>query len=216
MIAAVAEFFTRRRERLMSFVTTLVLPPTLTPATVLAQADEQFRNMTEDMAYTDAPQIVMAQALFFCAVYLAIYQVVRPHVDVHAYGSAVLEHLRNSTDAGFDDSEAAFSAGPGTHPGEFELEMVAPEANASGQDVFDWGYNIKSCAICYHFGRYDALDLVSYMCASDDIVSDKADQGLRRQGTIALGAGQCDFRYQKGAKPQRVAELFPSRIHFVH
>ncbi len=51
-----------------------------------------------------------------------------------------------------------------------------------------------------------------YMCATDDLVSDQLDQGLRRTGTIALGAHRCDFRYKAGGEPLRLAEQYPEKI----
>ncbi len=56
------------------------------------------------------------------------------------------------------------------------------------------------------------MELVPYMCASDDVMSDLAGDGLRRSGTIALGAHQCDFRYQPGAEPETVADQYPEPI----
>jgi len=72
--------------------------------------------------------------------------------------------------------------------------------------------NVKSCAICSMFSKYDAMDLVPYMCASDDVESDRDGQGLRRNGTIATGARRCDFRYKRGGEPQRIAEQHPDQI----
>jgi len=72
--------------------------------------------------------------------------------------------------------------------------------------------NVKSCAICFAYKKYDAMELVPYMCASDDVESDRDGQGLRRGGTIALGADHCDFRYKRGGKPQRLSEQYPDRI----
>ena len=72
--------------------------------------------------------------------------------------------------------------------------------------------NIKSCAICHAFSKYDAMDLVPYMCAMDDVASEIGDLGLRRTGTIALGATHCDFRYERGREPLRLADQYPERI----
>ncbi|MEM9621030.1 MAG: L-2-amino-thiazoline-4-carboxylic acid hydrolase [Pseudomonadota bacterium] len=216
----VVDFFVRRRTRLGSFVDALrAADQSAVPADtdrVIAEAEVVFRDMTRDMAYVDAPQLVMSQALFFCMVQLAVYQVLCKQIDVHVYGAAMLDFMRHSADADemddeADEAETVLGPGPGTHPGEFVLEVV----NAEGES-FDSGYNIKSCAICYHFARYDAMALVPYMCASDDVISDKGQQGLRRTGTIALGAQQCDFRYTRGGEPRRVAEHFPEQIRFVH
>ena len=72
--------------------------------------------------------------------------------------------------------------------------------------------NIFSCDICHQFSKFDAMDLVPYMCALDDVLSDRFDQGLRRTGTIAVGAAQCDFRYERGGEPQRMADQYPNKI----
>ena len=73
--------------------------------------------------------------------------------------------------------------------------------------------NITSCGICKAYSKHDAMDLVPYMCASDDVDSDQNDDGLRRTGTIGLGAHQCDFRYKAGGDSLAVATQYPERIH---
>ena len=89
------------------------------------------------------------------------------------------------------------------------------EAFLGDRTDFDWGMNIKSCAICHAFSKYDAMDLVPYMCASDDVESDRGGQGLRRTGTIAVGAHQCDFRYKRVGEPKHLAAQYPDRIRVV-
>ena len=92
-------------------------------------------------------------------------------------------------------------------PGEYVFEAFLGD-----RKDFDWAMNVKSCAICHAFSKYDATDLVPYFCAADDVISDQAHQGLRRTGTIALGAHQCDFRYKRGGEPRRLATQYPDRI----
>ena len=94
-----------------------------------------------------------------------------------------------------------------THPGEFDIEIVQGDGI-----TFDFGYNVKSCAICHVFLQHDAMDLVPYMCAFDDVASDLGDMVLRRTGSIAVGASHCDFRYKKGRQTQRLAEVYPEKI----
>ncbi|MCZ6616861.1 MAG: L-2-amino-thiazoline-4-carboxylic acid hydrolase, partial [Gammaproteobacteria bacterium] len=83
------------------------------------------------------------------------------------------------------------------------------------RETYDWGMNVKSCGICYQFSKYDAMDLVPYMCATDDVMSDLGHQGLRRTGTIAVGAHQCDFRYQRKGEPGHLADKYPDRIRIL-
>jgi hypothetical protein len=56
------------------------------------------------------------------------------------------------------------------------------------------------------------MEVVPYMCAVDDVMSDKGNQGLQRGGSLALGASKCDFRYKRGGQPQRLAEQYPLQI----
>ena len=93
-----------------------------------------------------------------------------------------------------------------------ENEQFVFEAFLGDRSEYDWGMNVKSCAICYAFSKYDAMDLVPHMCATDDVVSDRDNQGLRRTGTIALGAKRCDFRYKRGGEPLHLAPQYRDRI----
>ena len=90
---------------------------------------------------------------------------------------------------------------------EFVFEVLLGD-----DQTYDWGLNIRRCAVCHAYARHDAMDLVPYMCASDDVESDRGGQGLRRTGTIGLGAHQCDFRYKAGGDPLRLADQYPDRI----
>ena len=60
-----------------------------------------------------------------------------------------------------------------------------------------------------------AMDLVPYMCASDDVVSDAGGWGLWRKGSIALGGYQCDFVFEKNGTPLRLVDQYPDRIRFI-
>jgi hypothetical protein len=72
--------------------------------------------------------------------------------------------------------------------------------------------NITRCGICHAYAKHDAMEFTPYMCATDDLESDRLGQGLRRTGTIALGAHRCDFRYKAGGEPLRLAEQYPDQI----
>lgn len=216
----VLDFFDHNRPRLARIIAPLLeeslkglLDDQVEPSAVIDEAAAIYASFVPDCAYVDDPHNVFADALFYCNVNLAAYLALQAHgVDVHDFGAAVLTDLAAADlPEAPDDGGFKSMTGPGTHPGEFVAELVPADTEQS-----DWGYNIKSCAICYQYGRYDAMALVPYMCASDDVISDKRGEGLRRQGTIALGAHQCDFRYKAGGEPARVAEAFPDKIKFVH
>lgn len=186
---------------------------------ILADSDRIFTDMAPDLPYADNPAHVMAGSMFYCAAMLAYFKALEPRgVDTHQFGSTMLEALKYSpkpegeepTSPGeamvkaAEDSQAA-------RPGEFVFEVY--EA-VEGED-FDWGMNIKACGICQFFSKYDAMDLVPYMCASDDVISDIRSQGLSRTGTIALGAGHCDFKFNAGGTGHHLSAQYPDRIKVI-
>ena len=189
---------------------------------ILEESAKIFDGMIPEMAYVDHPEHPMANALFICNVNLAVYLALKKRgVDVHDFGNAMLTGLaaarvkgpEEPLGEGFleNDFDEFFAVGEASQndpvAGEFELEVVKGDAGE-----YEWGYNIKSCAICYSFSNHDAMDLVPYMCATDDVMSDKGNQGLQRTGSIAVGAHQCDFRYKRGGEPRRLATQYPDRI----
>ena len=184
------------------------------PEAALAEASDRFDGMIPTLAYADNPAHPMAPALFFTACNLAMYLPLRDRgVDVHAFGSAVLKNLADEPLPEVDpfaDLDGFKAAGEesldNARAGEFVFEVVTEG------DGFDWGMNVKSCGVCHLFSKHDAMDLVPYMCATDDLFSAEAGDGLRRTGTIALGAHQCDFRYQPGGEPLPLAGQYPQRI----
>ncbi len=181
------------------------------PEAVVADAAQRYAALVPTLAYRDNPGHPMATGLFFTACALAMQQALDEHgVGVHEFGPALLQSLRDDPVPDPDWSTLlgtleASSEAP-AKPGEFVVEVVAESDSV-------YGMNVKSCAVCALYSQHDAMELVPYMCATDDAMSEAADDGLRRTGTIALGAHQCDFRYQKGGERLGLAEQYPERIH---
>lgn len=187
--------------------------------TVVAEAEAIFDAMLPTMAYVNKPQHPLAPALFICSVNLSLYLALKQRgVDVHAFGNALLNGLMRApippqpalSEEALQAQLAEFLTAAQTsqtnpQPGEDVFEVVTGEG-------FDWGYNVQSCALCNAAAQHDAMEVVPYMCAVDDVMSDKNNQGLRRTGSIALGATHCDFRYQHGGQPRRLVEQFPPLI----
>ena len=186
------------------------------PDDVVSDAEARYEEMLPTMAYIDRPDAPMASAVFGCSASLALYLTLQGRgVDVHAFGRAMVEQMAQqattwpdrNTGESEDDWSAFAAAGEESkrerRKGEFVFEVVNDEDGRTGM-------NILSCAICYQFSRYDAMALVPYMCATDDVVSDRYASGLSRTGTIAVGAHHCDFRY--GGEPKHLAPQYPDRI----
>jgi len=195
------------------------------PEVVVDAAAALFDTMIPDLAYLDNPDHPMAASVFVCSANLAVYLALQERgVDVHAYGRAVLSAMEaapapqpdppadsRTPRERFDEYiEISKASEQQTAPGEFVYEAFYGD-----RESYDWGMNVKSCGICYQFSKYDAMDLVPYMCATDDVMSDLGHQGLRRTGTIAVGAHQCNFRYQRKGEPGHLADKYPDRIRIL-
>jgi hypothetical protein len=62
---------------------------------------------------------------------------------------------------------------------------------------FGYGIDILECGICKLFKKHHYQKYASILCEVDKITSDMAGLQLVRNGTIALGAEKCDFRFKK-------------------
>ncbi len=207
--------------RLAAANTTLVSSLVEDAEEIVSEAKAIFEGMIPNMAYVDHRDKPMAIAVFICSAHLALFLALSKRgVDAHDYGREMLNSLRlnppaeQNSDDGLSAEEQfqnLIAGGENSQENALPGEFVYEAFTGAGEE-FDWGMNVKSCAICHAFSQHDAMDLVPYMCATDDVMSDLGKQGLRREGSIALGASHCDFRYRKEGEPNRLAENYPQRI----
>lgn len=181
-------------------------------AEVLARGRDAFEAMIDELPYVDRPEHMMAGSMFACASMLAVFEILRERaLDAHAWGRAI-HALPGAVPEADDEASAeggrqdALASQSDAAANEFVWETVEGDSPSLS------GMNITSCAICHLFSRHDAMELVPYMCSFDDVVSRAGDQGLRRTGTIALGASRCDFRFERGGEPLTLAEQYPEQI----
>lgn len=187
---------------------------------VVDEASTIFDGMLPSMAYVDNPGHPLAPALFICNVNLSLYLALKKRgVDAHDFGGSMLIGLARAPIPMPEESDevlqgqltrftlAAKASQENAQPGEDVFEIVD---NTQGE--FDFAFNVTSCAIFKSALKYDAAEIVPYMCAADDVMSDKGGRGLQRTGSIALGAQKCDFRYRRNGQPRRLAEQYPDRI----
>lgn len=200
------------------------------PEEVLDQACFVFTQMGSELAYAGEREHPMANSVLSCAALLAIYLVVEDKgIDAHRFGAAMLENMRQAIEQA---RERASRSGRKPDPEKarqivdrlIEAGQASQSAVQPGEFVFsaqreddgnDWRMEISSCAICALFSKYDAMDLVPYMCATDDLMSDLGNEGLTRTGTIALGRSHCDFHYRPGHDGRHLSELYPDRIRTI-
>lgn len=181
---------------------------------ILSESRLEYEEVASVMPYIDDPEHSMAAATFICCSYLAIFLSLRSRgVDAHTWGKAI--YSTPSAESLAKDSAHRFIADAEkslveAKDNEFVFEFVQGDGTPN-----EWGMNVKSCALCVIYTKYSAMDLLPYMCAGDDIDSKNNNQGLRRSGTIGLGAHECDFKYKVGGTPAPLALQFPDKIRFV-
>ena len=87
-------------------------------------------------------------------------------------------------------------------------KRVSKNSNADGfianiitdkKETFGLGYGIDiiECGICKLFNKHNYQKYSSILCEVDAITSGLAGLTLIRNGTIALGAKKCDFRWER-------------------
>ncbi len=184
---------------------------------LLTESREAFARLAPEMPYTDRRDHLMWEPTLSVFQWLAVHLACRERgIDAHRLGRAMLDagvpegsgSSAEMTDTlGARALRDAVASHDGAAENEFVFEIVAGE-----DENTDFGIDITSCAVCHAYANHDAMQFTPYMCATDDLVSDRLGQGLRRTGTIALGAHHCDFRYKAGGEPLRLAPQYPEKI----
>ncbi len=190
------------------------------PKGVISEAARIFDEMLPQMAYRDDPDRMLAPALFTCNVNIALYLALKNRgVSAHEFGRAMIDGLRRApVNPGSRDQlpvaerlsalkKAADQSQTGANQGEDVFEAVA-----SIDGSFDWGFDVTACSIHQSASRHGVAEITPYFCVVDDLLSQRAGDGLRRTGTIALGARRCDFRYREGGQPLPLAGRYPAAI----
>lgn len=63
---------------------------------------------------------------------------------------------------------------------------------------YDFGYDVKECAILKFYRKENAEELMQYICSLDYVTADALKINFFREGTLAGGFDKCDCRYKKG------------------
>ena len=63
--------------------------------------------------------------------------------------------------------------------------------------TFDYGFNHIECGIVKYLNKYNAKEIIPYLCSVDYIYSDALGEGLVRTSTIANNGQYCDFRFKR-------------------
>jgi hypothetical protein len=181
---------------------------------IINEAKLEYEKMASEMPYIEDPTHCMAEPTFICCSYLALFIPLRIRgVSAHTLGNIILNGVEydspaENTDHRFiSDAEKSLTE---SKPNEFVFEFVPGDGTSK-----EWSMNVRSCALCIIYSKYSAMELLPYMCATDDEDSKARNMGLARSGTIALGAHECDFKYKQGGEPKPLAPQFPDKIKIV-
>lgn len=80
------------------------------------------------------------------------------------------------------------------HPDGFVVRIITDKNATHG---LGYGIDILACGICKQFQKRNYQQFTSILCEVDHMTTSLAGLDMIRQGTIALGADTCDFRYKK-------------------
>ena len=81
-----------------------------------------------------------------------------------------------------------------SNPDGFIANIITDKKETLG---LGYGVDILECGICKLFTKHNYQKYSSILCEVDHITSDLAGLKLVRNGTIALGAKKCDFRWER-------------------
>jgi len=81
-----------------------------------------------------------------------------------------------------------------SNPQGFIAKIITDKKETLG---LGYGVDILECGICKLFNKHNYQKYSSILCEVDHITSDLAGLKLVRNGTIALGAKKCDFRWER-------------------
>jgi hypothetical protein len=81
-----------------------------------------------------------------------------------------------------------------SHPEGFITNIITDKEQTYG---LGYGIDILECGICKLFSKHNFQKYSSILCEVDEVTSGLAGLKLIRNGTIALGAKKCDFRFKR-------------------
>jgi len=81
-----------------------------------------------------------------------------------------------------------------SNPDGFIANIITDKRETLG---LGYGVDILECGICKLFNKHNYQKYASILCEVDALTSSLAGLKLVRNGTIALGAKKCDFRWER-------------------
>ena len=183
---------------------------------IIVKIDAHYKFISVDTAFAASSGNPIDKRLDFCAYFLALIKTldqqgetfettkkiclaivteyVRPKNRLQQLLKKVPAKLINTWLANVFLKKFSKKVSKNSNPGGFIANIITDK-----QETFGLGYgvDILECGICKLFKKHNYQKYSSILCEVDAITSDLAGLKLIRNGTIALGAKKCDFRWEK-------------------
>ena len=183
---------------------------------IITRTEAHYIAISVDTSFAASSRNPIDKRLDFCAYFLALIKTldeqgehfettrkicleivteyIKPKNKLQQILKKLPARLVNTWLASFFLKEFSKKVSKNSNPGGFIATIITDK-----QETFGLGYgvDILECGICKLFNKHNYQKYSSILCEVDALTSDLAGLKLVRNGTIALGAMKCDFRWVK-------------------
>ncbi|HEU5168155.1 MAG TPA: L-2-amino-thiazoline-4-carboxylic acid hydrolase [Chitinophagaceae bacterium] len=186
------------------------------PDDIIIKVDAHYKIISADTAFAAKSSNPIDKRLDFCAFFLALIKTldeqgesfettrkicleivteyVKPKNKFQQFVKKLPVKLINTWLAPFILKKFHNRVNKNSNPDGFIAKIIADKKETLG---LGYGVDILECGICKLFNKHNYQKYASILCEVDALTSDLAGLKLVRNGTIALGAKKCDFRWEK-------------------
>lgn len=183
---------------------------------IITKVDAHYKIISVDTAFAASSNNPIDKRLDFCAYFLALIKTlneqgksfetirricleivseyVKPKYKFQQFIKKLPAKLVNTWLATYFLKRFAKRVRRNSNPGGFIANIITDKKETFG---LGYGVDILECGICKLFDKHNYQRYSSILCEVDALTSDLAGLRLVRNGTIALGAKKCDFRWER-------------------
>ena len=186
------------------------------PGAIIDKVNVHYKTLSVDTAFAASSTNPIDKRLDFCAYFLALIKTldeqgesfettrkicleivteyVKPKNKLQQFLKKLPVKLINTRLATFFFKAFNKRVSKNSNPDGFIANIITDKKETLG---LGYGVDILECGICKLFKKHNYQKYSSILCEVDHITSDLAGLKLIRNGTIALGAKKCDFRWER-------------------
>lgn len=183
---------------------------------IIARTDAHYKVISVDTSFAASSGNPIDRRLDFCAYFLALIKTldgqgesfettriiclkivteyVKPKNQFQQFVKKLPAKLVNTWLATFFLKEFDKKVSKNANPDGFIAKIITDKQETLG---LGYGVDILECGICKLFKKHNYQKYAAILCEVDAVTSDLAGLKLIRNGTIALGAPKCDFRWKR-------------------